>query len=127
MFVCHSCDTPICVNPDHLFLDTPCGNQADMVKKGRARAGNPEWWHSEELRKKVQQDPRPYRVIAEEYGLKFNTVKAFKSAERKGDWRRNLRSIRIETARLRAALQQIAGMTQADEMAEVAKRALSGD
>ena len=37
--ICHSCDTPACVNPDHLSLGTDHSNSQDKVKRGRQPRG----------------------------------------------------------------------------------------
>lgn len=37
--VCHRCDVPACVNPDHLFVGTIIDNNADCKAKGRVAHG----------------------------------------------------------------------------------------
>lgn len=56
--VCHKCDNPICVRPDHLFLGTHADNRADCVSKGRHRP-------SRETHKKLT--PESVLAIRERY------------------------------------------------------------
>lgn len=55
-FILHTCDTPSCVNPDHLFIGTAADNIADKVAKNRQAKGE-----SMALAKLTEQDVRHIR------------------------------------------------------------------
>lgn len=40
-FICHTCDTPACINPVHLFLGDAKTNANDKLSKGRPNGGGP--------------------------------------------------------------------------------------
>ena len=61
MMVCHRCDTPACINPEHLFLGTNADNVADRDKKGRVAKGEIHYAFGRPAlnRKRLPGTPRP--------------------------------------------------------------------
>lgn len=75
--VCHGCDNPPCVNPDHLFIGTNQTNMDDCVSKNRQAAGerHPKHKLTSEIVAKMKKLYRPWdrkrsvRVLAEKFGV----------------------------------------------------------
>lgn len=79
MFVCHKCDNPPCVRPDHLFLGTPQDNNKDMATKNRSshgsRNGQSKLTEQDVAALKTDYaDGIKQRLIAEKYGVSRATV-----------------------------------------------------
>lgn len=78
--VCHHCDNPSCVNPDHLFLGTNSDNVADCISKGRQTRGSshPVAKLTEQqvldIRTKYASGLFLQREIAAEYGITQDNV-----------------------------------------------------
>ena len=82
MLVCHSCDNPPCVNPDHLFLGSEEDNMRDKIAKGRHvhpfGQDAPRAVLTEEQVRDILIDPRPHTAIAADYGVKGSTIGSIK-------------------------------------------------
>jgi hypothetical protein len=76
--VCHRCDNPPCINPDHLFLGTDATNAFDAVLKDRRgkKLNNAQ-------AKAVRSDTRTYRQICAEYGISQGMVSMIKHGQRR--------------------------------------------
>lgn len=78
LFVCHKCDVPSCINPDHLWLGTHAENMADRNKKGRASRmkgeASPQAKITESTAISIRSDRRPAAIVAAQHGLARDTV-----------------------------------------------------
>lgn len=90
LVVCHSCDNPPCVNPDHLWTGTKKQNSQDMVIKDRcnpkpARGTEHKGHKLNEMQvKSIRNDNRIAKVIASEYGISMSLVYGIKNGDNWG-------------------------------------------
>ena len=69
--VLHSCDNPICCNPEHLKVGTQAENQADMAAKGRAHRG---YKLSDESVLEIEASSESGVSLAKRYGVSQQTI-----------------------------------------------------
>lgn len=78
--VCHHCDNPGCVRPDHLFVATRKENMADMVRKGRSAVGERQGHarltndHVVEIRRLYAAGETTYIQLANQFGVSDSVV-----------------------------------------------------
>lgn len=78
--VCHKCDTPSCVNPNHLFLGTASDNMTDMLRKGRNGLG-PRKRLTPEVAASIRNSRNSIRATAKIYGVSRRTVSDIRSGK----------------------------------------------
>lgn len=80
--VCHKCDNPACINPDHLFVGTRQDNIDDRERKGRNVIKIGEEQPRAKLTKKIVKDARwehaykgtSFQRLANRYGVNKKTI-----------------------------------------------------
>ena len=68
--ICHKCDRPGCINPDHLFSGTSKDNTQDAIRKGRfnpkASRYMSKYWKESEL-DKMREDEHNKLILPTDY------------------------------------------------------------
>jgi hypothetical protein len=74
--ICHRCDNPPCVRPDHLFLGTTRENVFDSIAKGRPRGAPPKLTPAdkEAIRAQYAAGGITKAAIARERGVSKTTI-----------------------------------------------------
>ena len=89
MMICHHCDNPSCVNPDHLFIGTQFDNMRDMHDKNRHTmrdkswvekraaydgANNPNAKLTADIVRTIRSSTEKATVLAAQYGVHRNII-----------------------------------------------------
>lgn len=86
--VCHRCDTPLCIEPSHLFLGTNQDNQRDAAAKGRsgARCGCENGFAklTEEQAQAILDSSGTHIEAAQRFGVSYATVSMIRARK---SWR----------------------------------------
>lgn len=83
--VLHSCDNPLCCNPEHLSIGTPKENSTDMVNKGRSHKG---YKLSDEDVMAIMESSESNVSFARTYGVSQQTICDIRKGRRHGRLRR---------------------------------------
>jgi HNH endonuclease len=87
MHVCHRCDRPLCINPDHLFMGTRSDNMMDCSVKGRLKnprmpgVANPKAKITDEIAMQIYLASGKCSQIAKRFNASWDLVARIKKRE----------------------------------------------
>lgn len=83
----HSCDNPLCFNPDHLYLGTQKENMEDKWSRGRGRVlrgmQHPQTRLTEDNVASIRLSPDPQSVLAARFGVSQSHISRIRGGLRR--------------------------------------------